>query len=195
MTPDNVKITNTGNNGLQSMTQKRIVVDFSTFIKSPDKYTVGTSTPTNNTVASKPGDKDYKQLFAKLKMIGEQISVIAAEMQTDPSKLQQLNEAVMEFNAINESIFDKEFWTGKSREKRIEELKEYIEAHPVLKKKYEEAVSDGDDRVNKFFDFLLKDSEMIKRPYFKWDEEKKKYVFIGKEGGIGGGILGPFGGK
>ena len=101
-----VKITKTGNNGIQQMSYERKVADFNTFIKSPEKFFKGMAVKTTDKVASKPGDKDYKQLFGKLKMIGEKINTLSAKVATDPAALTQLNEAIAELNAINKILED-----------------------------------------------------------------------------------------
>ena len=65
-----VKIGKTGN-GIPKMSYTQKVADFNTFIKSPEKFIKGMSVKTTDKVSAKTGDKDYKQLLGKVKMIGE----------------------------------------------------------------------------------------------------------------------------
>jgi hypothetical protein len=91
----------TGSNGVVQMEYKRQVADFNSFIKSPEQYLKGKTVATNDKVSSKPGDKDYKQLIAKIKMVGERINVLSAMAANDPSKAIELNEAINELNMLN----------------------------------------------------------------------------------------------
>jgi hypothetical protein len=96
----------TGSNGVVQMEYKRSVVDFNTFIKAPEQYLKGKTVATNDKVSSKPGDKDYKQLIAKIKMVGERINVLGAMAANDMSKAQELNEAVHELNFLNRRLME-----------------------------------------------------------------------------------------
>lgn len=96
----------TGSNGVVQMEYKRSVVDFNTFIKAPDQYLKGKTVATNDKVSSKPGDKDYKQLIAKIKMIGERINVLGAMAANDPAKAIELNEAINELNDLNKLLVE-----------------------------------------------------------------------------------------
>lgn len=99
-----VKISKTGKSGIPQMTYTRKVADFHTFIKSPEKFLKGTSVKTTDKVSSKPGDKDYKQLIGKLKMLGEQVLTYSADAATNPESLTKLNETLAEIKAINEEM-------------------------------------------------------------------------------------------
>lgn len=91
--------------GGNKMEYKRRVPDFNTFIKSPDKFTKGQSVKTSaDGVTSKPGDKDYKALLAKVKMFSEQL-----EAETDLTKIGAISAELAQVNeelavAIKESI-------------------------------------------------------------------------------------------
>ena len=95
-----VKIGKTGN-GIPKMSYTQKVADFNTFIKSPEKFIKGMSVKTTDKVSAKTGDKDYKQLLGKVKMIGEKVSTLTAEVIANPSaeKTTALNEAIAELNA------------------------------------------------------------------------------------------------
>lgn len=130
METGDVKITKTGKNGIQQMTYTRPVADFNTFIKSPEKYIKGTSVKTTDKVASKPGDKDYKQLFAKLKMIGEKNQLVAdlsAQVLTDSTKTAALDEALKDLNALILE-YQNEQTAGTGENLGDEDLKKKIEA-------------------------------------------------------------------
>lgn len=106
METGDVKISKTGSNGVQQMTYQRKVADFNTFIKSPEKFLKGTSVAVTDKVSAKPGDKDYKQLFAKLKMLGEQVSTLSAEIETNPDAPKMIQEAMTEINEINQLLIE-----------------------------------------------------------------------------------------
>ena len=106
MDTGDVKIKKTGSNGIQQMSYQRKVADFSTFIKSSELFTKGTSVKTTDKVSSKSGDKDYKQLIAKIKMIGEKANAISAKLTTNPESVKELNEAMSELNTLNTELLE-----------------------------------------------------------------------------------------
>lgn len=101
-----IKSTGTGHNGIRQMTYARKVADFNTFIKSPDKFTKPTSEKNDDKLHPQGSDKDYKQLFAKIKYVGEQITALTNAIAKDPSKAKALNEAMTEMAALNKKLLE-----------------------------------------------------------------------------------------
>lgn len=139
-----VKFSKSGSNGVQHMTYDRKVADFNTFIKSPEKFIKGTSVKTTDKVSHQGGDFDYKQLFAKIKMVGEQITALSAEVAKDPSKAKALNEAIAEMGELNKKLLefaqppaqsgDAGGAGGDYRAKLQAKINEYVQKLPDAKK-------------------------------------------------------------
>ena len=144
METGDVKFSKSGSNGVQHMTYDRKVADFNTFIKSPEKFIKGASVKTTDKVSHQGGDFDYKQLFGKLKMVGEKITALTAEVAKDPSKVTALNEAVAEMDALNKQILEfaqTQAQTGAQvatgggwKEKLQAKIEEYVQKLPDVKK-------------------------------------------------------------
>lgn len=140
----------TGSNGVVQMEYKRQVADFNSFIKSPEQYLKGKTVATNDKVSSKPGDKDYKQLIAKIKMIGERINVLSAMAANDPSKAVDLNEAINELNMLNVLLVE-EYETAQAAPKAqgaqgAQKVQEVASQVPELENKLKEAFSKMSDQ-------------------------------------------------
>ena len=101
-----IKSTGTGHNGIRHMTYDRKVADFNTFIKSPDKFTKPTSEKNDDKLHPQGKDKDFKQLFAKIKYVGEQITALTAEIAKDPTKATALNEKIAEMTELNKQLLE-----------------------------------------------------------------------------------------
>lgn len=68
-----VKVTKT-KSGMYHMTGKNSVATFEQFVKSPDKFTSGTSVAATDKIKSEGGDKDYKQLVMEAQESGRALS-------------------------------------------------------------------------------------------------------------------------
>ena len=101
-----VKISNSGKNGVKHMTYKNVVADFNTFIKSPDQFLKGRTVSTNDSVSSKPGDKEYKQLCGDLKRIGESLNTLAAVEVFETQHVEQYYDLLKESTIIQNKIFE-----------------------------------------------------------------------------------------
>lgn len=101
-----VKISNSGKNGVRHMTYKQVVVDFNTFVKAPDQYLKGKTVSTNDNVSSKPGDKEYKQLCGDLKRIGESVKTLSALEVFETKHIEQYYDLMKESAVIQSQIFE-----------------------------------------------------------------------------------------
>jgi len=101
-----VKISKSGGNGVQHMTYKPVVVDFNTFIKSPEKYIKGTTEKNDDKLHPHNTDKDYKQLCGNLKRIGESIKTLSSIDVFETQHIEQYYDLMKESAIIHSQILE-----------------------------------------------------------------------------------------